>query len=215
MTCRKLLSLVAVLSFLGGACGPSADRGEPAAGGGATATEPAPIESPTPAGQPGASPTPEEGEPGDEGGGGPAPGETTRVQFAREGRGTDPVAEDTEPTILVARTEEEGAAAANATRAPGAAQVLRGWDQYGKRALIVVLGGSQPDTGYRVSVDTADIIKDGTQLLVTGSIRRGKKPAAATISVPWVALSVDAPAAARVSGCTLSFAAQEPRTFDC
>jgi hypothetical protein len=162
---------------------------------GAETTEP--IEEPT-----------EEGTP-------PPPGEPTSAGYEVEGRGTDPTNDQFLPTILLATNPTEGAAVADASPAPGAAAVVRDWNQYGQRALVVVLGGSQPDPSYRVEIRAVNVIKGGTLLLAFGKLAREGDAAASVISVPWIVLSIDAEAVDTVTKCTLSLKAVTPFTTDC
>ena len=127
----------------------------------------------------------------------------------------EPVEGSFAPELLVARNPEEGARAADRSPVPGPATVLREWDEYGKRALVVVLGGSQPDSSYRVVLSSIGFIREGTALLAGGRIGQSGEAAASVISTPWIVVSVNAGAADVVSRCILALAGQDTRSTSC
>jgi hypothetical protein len=145
----------------------------------------------------------------------PSPGEPAAAAYEVEDQGTDPSQDQSLPTVLLATNPTEAAAAADASAAPGAAAVLRDWNQFGQRSVLVVLGGSQPDSSYRVLIRAVNVIKGGTLLLAFGKLAREGEAAAAVVSVPWIALSIDAEAVDTVTQCTLSLKAVTPFTNDC
>jgi hypothetical protein len=207
---RTALALLATISLLVGACGDDPEQAQPADGETpdvqitpTTGEDLLPDEdspSPETPGTPGTPETPEAEETGEP----PEPGQSTAAKFEVEGRGTDPAEGRVLPVILLATSPEEGAAAAGASPAPGAAGPLQEWDQYGERAVVAVLGGSQPDTAHRVIVKAVDVVKNGTVLLVSGVIDRKQGVASQVITIPWVVLSVPAEAADTVTRCTLA-----------
>jgi hypothetical protein len=220
---KALLALLATISLLSGACGGNGEQAQP---GGDTGSPDVQV-TPTPGSEdllPGeGSPTAETPEtpetdetpPTKDPGTPPPPGKTTEAEFEVEGRGTDPSEGQDLPVILLATSPEEGAAAAGASPAPGAAGPLQQWDQYGERAVVAVLGGSQPDPAHRVVVRGVDFIKNGTVLLVSGTIVRKEGPASQVISIPWVVLSVPAEAADTVTKCTIALEGASPFTTAC
>jgi hypothetical protein len=217
-----LLALLAAVSLLSGACGGDGEQAQPAGDTGSPDVQ----VTPTPGSEdllPGeGSPTaetpetPETDEPPTENPGTPPPpGKTTEAEFEVEGRGTDPSEGQDLPVVLLATSPEEGAAAAGASPAPGAAGPLQQWDEYGERAVVAVLGGSQPDPAHRVVVRGVDFIRNGTVLLVSGTIVRKGGPASQVISIPWVVLSVPAEAADTVTKCTIALEGASPFTTAC
>jgi hypothetical protein len=213
-----LLALLMGVSLLGTACG--GDEAEPTAGGDGQVVDVSPSpgteglldDEATPS--PGTE-TPEPAEEPTEEGTPPPPGEPTSAGYEVEGQGTDPTNDQFLPTVLLATNPTEGAAVADASPAPGAAALVRDWNQYAQRSLVVVLGGSQPDPSYRVLIRAVNVIKGGTLLLAFGKLARERDAAAAVVSVPWIVLSIDAEAADTVTKCTLSLKAVTPFTTDC
>lgn len=216
------LALLTAVSLVGASCGGDEEARTPAAGEAPASPSPGlpfPVdEEPTPAGEGGGAggggaagtqPAPEEtGVP-------PPPGEAAATEFEVVVRGTDPVAEQAFPQVLLATNPEEGAAAASASPAAGAAEIIRDWDQYGERSVVAVLGGSQPDPTHRVTVRDVNILKNGSWLLAFGRISRDPKPAAQVISVPWVILSFDAEETDVVTECTIALEGAQPFSNPC
>ncbi|HEV3474309.1 MAG TPA: hypothetical protein VG602_02975 [Actinomycetota bacterium] len=145
----------------------------------------------------------------------PKPGEKTEPRYEVVGRGADSASERVLPRVLLATSPGQGAATGEASPAPGAGARIRAWDEYGERAVVAVLGGSQPDSAYRVLVRSVDVIKNGTILLVSGTIDRKKGPASQVITIPWVILSVDAEAVDTVERCTVALEGATPFTTEC
>lgn len=136
------------------------------------------------------------------------PGESTSVTIEVVGEETEPAEGIARPAVILVRNERAGRAAAEAAPAAGAADVLRSWDRYGERALLVVYGGAQPDAGHAVRVDDVSITRGGRHLAVFGAIVKGEGAAAQVVSIPWVALSIDAGAVALARKCFLTFEGQ-------
>lgn len=212
--------MLTALSMVGTACG--GDEAEPGVVGDQAQVSPSPgvegllDDEPTPS--PGGDETPaaEEAVPGEPEGEPPPPGQATATDFEVVAQGTDPAEGRFLPTVLLARTPEQGAAAAAASPAPGAAEVIRDWNQYQQRAVVAVLGGSQPDPAHSVTVQDVNVVEAGTWLLAFGRIGREKGPAAQVISVPWVVLALPAADVDVVTRCTISLeAATTPFTNPC
>lgn len=216
---KVVLALLAAVSLLATGCGGDDDQAQPTGDTGADvqitptpgAEDLLPDDGSPPEGTPGTGGTPPTEDPGVP----PEPGEPTATEFEVQGRGTDASDGQHLPVVLLATTPQEGAAAAAASPAPGAAEPLRQWDEYGERAVVAVLGGSQADSAHRVVVRTVNFIKNGTVLLVSGTIVRRKGPASQVISIPWVVLSVPAESADTVTKCTLALEGATPFTTAC
>jgi hypothetical protein len=220
---QALLALLAAISLLSGACGGDGEQAQPAGDTGSPDVQ----VSPTPGSEdllPGeGSPTAETPEtpetdetpPTEDPGTPPPPGKRTAVEPEIEGRGTDPAEGRVLPVVLLATNAGEGAAVAGASPAPGAGERVGQWDEYGERAVVAVLGGSQPDSAHRVVVRSVNFIKNGTVLLVSGVIDRKEGPASQVISIPWVVLSVPAESADTVTTCTLALEGATPFTTAC
>lgn len=209
------LVLAAALSLLASGCGGGTEE----SGGTSPGSSPSPgteglLDGPmAPPGAPGDGGT--EPGPGQDPGEPPAPGEPTSAEFEIAARGTEPVEDRYTPAVLLARTAQEGAAAADASPAPGAAAVLRDWDDYDRRALVAVLGGSQPDAAHRLRVRAVNVVRNGTLLLASGKIVRLEGPAAQVISIPWMVLALDPQATDTLERCTVSLEGATPFTTAC
>jgi hypothetical protein len=216
-----LLALLAAISLLSGACGGDGEQAQPAGDTGSPDVQVSPTPGSedllpgegTPTAETPETPETDETPPTD--GTPPPPGKGTAVEPEIEGRGTDPAEGRVLPVVFLATSAGEGAAVAEASPAPGAGELVGQWDEYGERAAVAVLGGSQPDSAHRVVVRSVGFIKNGTVLLVSGVIDRKEGPASQVISIPWVVLSVPAESADTVTKCTLALEGATPFTTAC
>lgn len=141
----------------------------------------------------------------------PPPGATAVLTFEEEASGSDATVEYPRPKVLLARTPAEGERAARRTGTPGASAGLRFWGSYGRRALIAVIGGAQPDPGYRLTIVRIRISEEGEALEIVARVEREEGFFAQVISVPWRILSVEPAAVALAERCVLTL--EEQRSF--
>jgi hypothetical protein len=214
---KALAALCTAVALLGSSCGgddeaqPTGQNAPASPSPGASGLfDPETPAAPSPGGETPATPgTPEDtGEP-------PQEGKSTEADVDIVGRGTDPVNERFTPRVVLATNPTEGAAAAEATPAAGAATLLREWDEYGEHAVVAVLGGSQPDSAYRLLVRRLNFLNNGSLLLASGVIDRKQGTASQVISMPWVVLRVDAQDVDTVTKCTIALEGATPFSTPC
>ena len=142
-------------------------------------------------------------------------GESTAISTEVLGRDTDPTDDVSRPRMVLVRNRNRGQQAAQNAPVEGAAEILREWDRYRERALIVVYGGAQPDAGHRIRLADVSVTRAGRNVTVFGAIIRRGGNAAQVISMPWMVLSVPAGLVALAERCGLAFEGQTPTQHPC
>lgn len=132
----------------------------------------------------------------------PSPG------FELEERGTEPAGPMVEPSLVLVRDPRQAESAAANAPADGAAELIRSWDRFDERALLVVYGGTVPDGGTSVRIDGVSLDEDGRYLTVAGALV-ADDPAIQVVSIAWAAISLDADLVARAETCALALEERE------
>lgn len=134
--------------------------------------------------------------------------------FEVEERGTEPAGPRVEPSVVLVRDAAQAEAAAANAAAEGAAELIRSWDRFDERALVVVYAGTVPDGGTSIRVDDVSLSDDGRHLAVTGALE-ADDPAIQVISTAWAAVSVEADLVARAETCALALEGREAPDAAC
>lgn len=129
--------------------------------------------------------------------------ETFPLRFSVIDEGTDTSSDMLSPAVFLTRTEREAEWAARRVGIEEVARILASWSDYQGRALIVILGRSQPDASLRVRVEEVRGPAFGSAVVVTAHTEGGAEPASVARSVPWTVVSVFAGDVAAADECRL------------
>ena len=147
----------------------------------------------------------------------PGVGESTGIKMKIEGSGADPLSDNSRaqrPAVHLSRSPEEAEVVARVLP-PRVADFVRSWNAYGKRALVVVTGGGQPDASYGIKLDSLSVSQGGKVLSAFGEITTQGGASAQVITVPWVVASVRYAPVVLTERCVLAMTGTTARQSRC